>query len=107
MFFEILIFFFTFSSQHRKLPAGPRELRAPAQVRERPWTPVRASQQGLASRRGCQGCRVGGSWVVISGVISRVTILIAHIRGLITLLTTTHEPPRRGCQGVKSEAFRI
>ena len=39
---------------------------------------------------------LGGSWVVISGVISRVTILITHIRGLITLLITTHEPPSRG-----------
>ena len=28
---------------------------------------------------------LGGSWVVISGVISRVTIVITHIRGLITL----------------------
>ena len=26
-------------------------------------------------------------------VISRVTILITHIRGLITLLRTTHKPP--------------
>ena len=33
---------------------------------------------------------LGGSWLVISGVTSRVTI---HIRGLITLLITTHEPP--------------
>ena len=33
---------------------------------------------------------LGGSWVVIIGVISRVTI---HIRGLITPLITTHEPP--------------
>ena len=39
---------------------------------------------------------LGGSWVVISGVISRVTILITHIWGLITLLTTTHEPPSKG-----------
>ena len=39
---------------------------------------------------------LGGSWVVISGVISRVTRLITHIRGLITLLITTHEPPSRG-----------
>ena len=38
---------------------------------------------------------LGGSWVVISRVISRVTILITHIRGLITLLITTHEPPSR------------
>ena len=36
---------------------------------------------------------LGGSWVVISGVISRVTILIIHIRGLITPLITIHEPP--------------
>ena len=32
---------------------------------------------------------LGGSWVVISGVIRRVTIVITHIRGLITLLITT------------------
>ena len=38
---------------------------------------------------------LGGSWVVISGVISKVTIIIAHIRRLITRLITTHEPPSR------------
>ena len=32
---------------------------------------------------------LGGSGEVISGVISRV----AHIRGLVTPLITTHEPP--------------
>ena len=31
--------------------------------------------------------------MVISRVITRVTILITLIRGLITLLITTHEPP--------------
>ena len=38
---------------------------------------------------------LGGSWVVnISGAISKVSILIiTHIRGLITPLITTHEPP--------------
>ena len=36
---------------------------------------------------------LGGSWLGISGVISRVTIVITHIRGLITPLITTHEPP--------------
>ena len=36
---------------------------------------------------------LGGSWVVISRVISRDIILITYIRGLITLLITTHEPP--------------
>ena len=31
---------------------------------------------------------------MISGVISKTTIVIAHIRGL-TILITTHEPPSR------------
>ena len=30
---------------------------------------------------------------MISGVIIRVTIAITHIKGLITLLITTHKPP--------------
>ena len=38
---------------------------------------------------------LGGSWVVISGVISKVTIVMTHIRGRIALLITTHEPPSR------------
>ena len=41
------------------------------------------------------GVVLGGSWVVTSRIISKVTILIAHIRGLITPLITTHEPPSR------------
>ena len=36
---------------------------------------------------------LGGSWVAISGAISRVNKIITHIGGLITLLITTHEPP--------------
>ena len=36
---------------------------------------------------------LGGSWVVINGVINRVTILISHVRGLITPLIPTHAPP--------------
>ena len=36
---------------------------------------------------------LAGSWVVINGLTSRVTVLISHIRGLITLLIATHEPP--------------
>ena len=38
---------------------------------------------------------LGGSWVVISGDISRVTIVITPIRGLIAPLITTHEPPSK------------
>ena len=37
----------------------------------------------------------GGSWVVTSGVISRVTIIIIRIRALITPLLSTHEPSSR------------
>ena len=33
--------------------------------------------------------------VVISGVTNRVTIVIIYIRGLITPLITTHEPPSK------------
>ena len=36
---------------------------------------------------------LGGSWVLLSRVISRVTIHITHIRGLVTPPITTHEPP--------------
>ena len=45
--------------------------------------------------------RLGGSWILRSRVISRVTILITHIRGLITPLVTTHdhEPPSMGKLG--------
>ena len=35
---------------------------------------------------------LGGSWVVISRVVSRVTILITQIKRLITLLIATSEP---------------
>ena len=38
--------------------------------------------------------QLGGSWVLIRRVNSRVTILITRIRGLITPLITTPEPPR-------------
>ena len=38
---------------------------------------------------------LGGSWVVISALISTETIVITHVKGLITLLITTHEPPSR------------
>ena len=40
---------------------------------------------------------LGGSWVVITGALSKVTILITHIIRLITSLITTHElPPTTG-----------
>ena len=46
---------------------------------------------------------LGGSWVVISGVISSVTIVVTHIRALITPITTTHEPPSRVRQFLRRE----
>ena len=36
-----------------------------------------------------------GSWDLVSRVITKVTILITPIRGLITLLTKSHDPPSR------------
>ena len=48
---------------------------------------------------------LGGSRVVTGRVISRVTILITVLRGLITPLITTHEPPSRGQAG-DSNALR-
>ena len=36
-----------------------------------------------------------GSYAVISGVIRWVTFVITNIRGRMTLLITTHEPPSR------------
>ena len=38
---------------------------------------------------------LGGSWLVIDRVISRVTMVITYIRGLITPLIPTLEPPSR------------
>ena len=45
---------------------------------------------------------LGGSGVVISGVISRVTIVITWIRGLITPRIATHEPPSKYCLRFRS-----
>ena len=53
-----------------------------------------SSASGLQGVLGLQAL-LGGSWGVISGVISKVTIVITHIMGLITPLITTHEPPSR------------
>ena len=36
---------------------------------------------------------LGGSWVVVSRVTSRVTLVITYLRGPITPLIATHEPP--------------
>ena len=46
---------------------------------------------GLASQ-----VLLGGSWLGRSRAISRITIVITYIKGLITPLITTHEPPSRG-----------
>ena len=41
------------------------------------------------------GTPLGGSWLGLSRVISRITIVITYIKGLITPLITSHEPPSR------------
>ena len=58
----------------------------------------RLTLQALALRVQGRYALLGGSRVVISGVRSRVTKVISQIRGLITPLITTHEPPSwEGC----------
>ena len=59
------------------------------------WRPL--GRRCSEPRRRGEQTLLGGSWVVISGVITRVTIVITYIRGLIliTPLITTHEPPSR------------
>ena len=42
---------------------------------------------------------LGGSWVVISGVVSPLVWVISIVTLHITLLITTHEPPSR-CLGL-------
>ena len=42
---------------------------------------------------------------VISGVIIMVTLLMTHIRGLLTLLIPSHEPPSKGSLRVLSGFF--
>ena len=58
-----------------------------------------AYQLNARNLSGAADATLGGSWVVrvvISGVISRVTIvMITHSRGPITPLMTTHEPPSK------------
>ena len=51
-------------------------------------------------RAHCRPCILGGSWVVISGVISPLLWVISIVTLLITLLITTHEPPSRGLTGL-------
>ena len=51
------------------------------------------------------GVLLGGSWVVLSGVVSKATIVITHIRGLFSVLITTHEPPSR--ETLRPSAYRV
>ena len=48
---------------------------------------------------------LGGSRVVTNGVISRVIVIITHIRGLVTPFKTTHEPP--STEQVKERSLKI
>ena len=42
-----------------------------------------------------KGTLLGGSWVVISGVISPLSKVVSIVTLLITPLITAHEPPSR------------
>ena len=56
-------------------------------------TPTPRQTNGHQGNAGADPGLLGGSWLDISRVISRVTIVITYIRGLITPPITTHEPP--------------
>ena len=64
---------------------GSRRLAVPNVLRKFKWPSL--------EQRSVLPSLLGGLWVVKSRVISRVTILLPHIRGLITPVFTTHEPP--------------
>ena len=52
------------------------------------------NKYSLGARRvRISGVTLGGSWVVISGVISPLRWVISRVTLLITLLIATHEPP--------------
>ena len=52
---------------------------------------------------------LGGSWAVISGIISPLIWVITRVILLITPLTTTHEPPSilQKFTGVGVQGFRV
>ena len=47
--------------------------------------------------RGLLGVILGGSWVVISGVVSPLVWVLSGVTLLIAPLISTHEPPSRVC----------
>ena len=44
----------------------------------------------------CEDTALGGSWVVISGVVNPLIWVITIVTLLVTPLITTHEPPSSG-----------
>ena len=72
--------------------ADPRrtEWQGPALTRSSPVVPLKGSFKGLY-----EGRLLGGSWVVISGVVSLLIWVITIVALLLTPLITTHEPPSR------------
>ena len=70
----------------RSLLVGPCQLRRRCQTGCRRWG-LQGDPPWLIGRV------LGGSWLVISRVISGITIVITHNRGLIAPLITIHEPP--------------
>ena len=56
---------------------------------------------------GSRSSVLGGSWVVISRVISPLIWVISIVILLLTLLITTHEPPSTGSAGSYSVLFFI
>ena len=61
---------------------------------------VRLRGLRVSRAQGLQSTVLGGSWAVVSGVISPLIQVMTIVILLITLLVTTHEPPsKRDCKG--------
>ena len=76
-----------------KGPAPPAKHRKAATLKTKTTETFRANQHPST----CQGQALNLTWrfMGISRVISRATILITLLRGLIPPLITTHEPPSK------------
>ena len=81
-------------STHLQLP-GVEAASADYEL-QRLWFQVLRSDSQIASspKPKTPDALLGGSWVVISGVIIKVAMVITPM-GLITPLITTHEPPSK------------
>ena len=62
---------------------------------------------GFLYSKKVKGYLLGGSWLAIRGVISRVSIVIFHMRRFLTPFITTHEPSSTPLLAPVAAAFEL